>query len=303
MRYSSFFGSKPSGLRGLGDVACERNLLKQLAAQFVYNLTGTAAEARAALEAFLYAYLGSTSYANDPIFPDVTRLLNLVQVYMAEFLGDSPDVDTLLAVSPLTTESLTEWSGRVTIPYVAPMTRVQAEAAMLLCQTPAVDPTASAAAATATAERARRDAETARVAAAAAASAASTSSSTTSRADAAIAAAAARVAAQFALDALAAAEAATGAATGAATEVPAEVPATPTPRTPSTYVLRPGLLPSGLVTLTPAQRAALWAARDDGDGGATSYLPYVVGGGLLLAAAVVFASKSAKRSSSGPVTA
>jgi len=298
MRYSSFFGSKPSGLRGLGDVACERNLLKQLAAQFVYNLTGTAAEARAALEAFLYAYLGSTSYANDPIFPDVTRLLNLVQVYMAEFLGDSPDVDTLLAVSPLTTESLTEWSGRVTIPYVAPMTRVQAEAAMLLCQTPAVDPTASAAAATATAERARRDAETARVAAAAAASAASTSSSTTSRADAAIAAAAARVAAQFALDALAAAEA----ATGAATEVPAEVPATPTPRTPSTYVLRPGLLPSGLVTLTPAQRAALLAARDDGDGGATSYLPYVVGGGLLLAAAVVFASKSAKMSSSGPVT-
>lgn len=298
MRYRSFSGQKQS-LRGLGDVACESNLLQQLAAQFFYNLTGTEASAAGTLAApFLYAYLGSTHYATGGTFPDTADLLLLLQSYMVGFLGASPDASNLLAIDTPTLENLTEWSGRVTIPVVQAMTRVQAEAAMLLCQTPAVNPAANAAAAVATAERARRDAETARVAAAASAanasSATGTSSSTTARADSAIAAAAAAVAAQFAANATAAAEAATGTFA---------VPATPTPRTPSTYVLRPGLLPSGLVTLTPAQRAALWAARDDGDGGATSYLPYVVGGGLLLAAAVVFASKSAKRSSSGPVTA
>jgi hypothetical protein len=291
MRYSSFSGSKPVGLRGLGDVACERNLLKQLAAQFFYNLTGTETSAAGSLAApFLYAYLGSTGYANNPVFPDGAGLLFLLQSYMAEYLGSSPDVDTLLAISEPTLENLTEWSGRVTIPAVQAMTRVQAEAAMLLCQTPAVDPAASAAAAAATAERARRDAETARVAAAAAAATAGTSSSTAAQAEAAIAAAAAAVAAQFAVD-----------ATAAATATPA-APATPTPTVPNTLLLRPGLLPSGSVTLTPAQRAALLATRNSTEEG-TSYLPYVLGGGLLLAAAVVFASKSGKRSASGQVPA
>lgn len=296
MRYRSFSGLKPLGLRDLGDVACESNLLKQLAAQFFYNLTGTEASAAGTLAApFLYAYLGSTHYATGGTFPDTADLLLLLQSYMVGFLSASPDASDLLAIDTPTLENLTEWSGRVAIPAVQEMTRVQAEAAMLLCQTPAVDPAASAAAAVATADRARRDAETARAAAATAAAnasaAAGTSSSTAARADAAIAAAAAAVAAQFAANAAA-----------AATATPATP--TPTPTGPNTYVLRPGLLPSGLVTLTPAQRAALLAARDGGgDSATTSYLPYVVGGGLLLAAAVVFASKSAKRSSSGPVTA
>ena len=286
MRYSSFFQSKSKGLRGLGDVACERDLLKRLAAQFFYNLTGTEASAAGSLAApFLYAYLGSTSYANNPVFPDGAGLLFLLQSYMAEFLGSSPDVDTLLAITTPTLENLTDWSGRVTIPAVPAMTRVQAEAAMLLCQTPAVDPAANAAASTATAERARRDAETAR---AAAATAAANATSPAAQAEAAVAAAAAAVAAQFAANAAAAANTAAAAAA-----------AEPTSVAPSIYA-RPGSASWSI--LTPAQRAALLATRNEGGGGGgggdsrtSSYLPYVVGGGLLLAAAVVFASKSGKK--------
>lgn len=278
MRFSSFFRTSPKALRGLGDVTCERNLLKQLAAQFFYNLTGTAAESQAALEAFLNAYLGSMEYAANPVFPAGEGLLFLLQSYMVEFLGDSPDADTLLAISPLTTESLTNWSGRVEIPYVQPRTRVQAEASMLLCQTPAVDP---AAATRTTAERARRDAETARAAATSAAARAAastgTSTSTATRADAAVAAVVAAVAAQFA------------AAAAAATTTPTE---------PNIFAGRAGV-PSWLV-LTPAQRAANLPSR----GGAvvdtaTDYLPYVAGGGLLLLAAVVLAAKSPKKIASG----
>lgn len=289
MRFSSFFRTSTKALRGLGDVACERNLLKQLAAQFFYNLTGTAAASQAALEAFLNAYLGSMEYAANPVFPAGEGLLYLLQRYMVEFLGDSPDADTLLAISPLTTESLTNWSGRVEIPYVQPRTRVQAEASMLLCQTPAVDP---AAATRTTAERARRDAETARAAATSAAARAAastgTSTSTATRADAAVAAVAAVVAAQFA-----AAAATAAAATATATATP---PTTPTE--PNIFAGRAGL-PSWLV-LTPAQRAAILPSR----GGvvvdtATDYLPYVAGGGLLLLAAVVLAAKRPKKVASG----
>lgn len=290
MRFSSFFAPSARSLKGLGDVACERNLLKQLAAQFFYNLTGTAAESQASLEAFLHAYLGSREYAANPVFPVGEGLLFLLQSYMVEFLGDSPNADTLLAVSPLTTENLTTWSGRVDLPYVQPRTRVQAEAAVLLCQTPAVDP---AAATRATADRARRDAETARVAAATAASTATTATGTpasaAARAEAAVAAVAAAVAAQFATTA-AAATAALGTPT--------------TPRPPNTSVLIPGT-PSWLV-LTPAQRAAILAAqygnRSEEESTISGYLPYIAGGGLLLLAAVVFAAKSPKKGASGQVS-
>lgn len=282
MRFSSFFRTSPKALRGLGDVTCERNLLKQLAAQFFYNLTGTAAESQAALEAFLNAYLGSMEYAANPVFPAGEGLLSLLQSYMVEFLGDSPDADTLLAISPLTTESLTNWSGRVEIP-AQPRTRVQAEASMLLCQTPAVDP---AAATRTTAERARRDAETARIAAATAATTAATATgtpaATAARAEAAVAAVAAAVAAQFAT---------------VATEAAAETPATPRP---GGFVFNPRS--PFQMDLTIAQRAAILAAQyGSGGGGAdttTSYLPYIAGGGLLLLAAAVFASKSTKRAAS-----
>jgi len=295
MRFSSFFGPSAKTLRGLGDLACERNLLQQLAAQFFYSLTATEAETRAALEAFLYAYLGSTIYASNPVFPNAAALFVIVQGFMVEFLGDSPDVDTLFAIETPTLENLTTWSGRVEIPYVQPRNRVQAEAAMLLCQTPAVDP----AAANAAAERARRDAETARaaanVAATTAATATGTPTSAAARAEAAVAAVAASVAAQFAAAATAAATAVAGAVS----------PSTPTPTTPTnTSTILPGS-PSWLI-LTPAQRAALLAAQYGSGGGGgtdttTSYLPYIAGGGLLLLAAAVFASKSSK--TSGRVTA
>lgn len=299
MRFSSFFGPSAKTLRGLGDLACERNLLKELAAQFFYSLTATEAETRASLEAFLYAYLGSTIYASNPVFPTAPALFVLVQGFMVEFLGDSPDVDTLFAIETPTLENLTDWSGRVEIPYVQPRTRAQAEAAMILCQTPAVSTPAAASAAAAAAERARRDAATAAAAAATAATTAATATGTpasaAARAEAAVAAVAAAVAAQYATAATAVAT-----ATGS--------PATPETPRPSSLVLPPGS--ASWSVLTPAQRAALLAAQYGGGGGGgdttttTSYLPYIAGGGLLLLAAAVFTTKSVVRArTSGKVTA
>lgn len=298
MRFSSFFGSRPRALRGLGDLACERSLLRQLAAQFFYSLTVSEAETRAALEAFLYAYLGSTIYASNPVFPTAPALFVLVQGFMVEFLGDSPNVDTLFAIETPTLENLTDWSGRVEIPYIEPRTRVQAEAAMILCQTPAVDPVAAA---TAAAERARRDAETARAtaaeAAATSATATGTPTSATARAEAAAAAAIAAIAAQFAT-----------AAAAVVANIPASTPETSEPPAvprPGGFVLNPGS--TFWPVLTPAQRTALVAAQNSGGGGGdtttTSYLPYIAGGGLLLLAAAVFTTKSVVRKrTSGQVT-
>lgn len=286
-RYSNFTPStrqsRRKGLQGLGDVSCERALLANLANQYFYALgSGDSASLARVPElkrAFERAYLTSSSATEGTLTQ--TELLGYLQAYLVEqYPALFDEVNSLR----LNETDFSEWALSASA-LRAPstyMTVAQAEAAMLACATPVVDPAIAAAEAQARAERERIAREAAIQNAAEAAARVAEA-----RAEAERLAAAARTEAER----IAAAQARED-----ADSLAEEAVATINPRLWATLgPLDPRI--SALLRTGGVLNPGTGSGSGSGTGetpSTTNYIPWVIGGGLLVAALLVTSAKSSK---------